>query len=284
MKRSLKTLVSAVAGLGFLTSMAIDASACGGRGGGGGYRANFAPRYYPQQYPQAQCAPQQYQQFPQQQFPQQQFPQQQFSQASQQQFPQQQAQQQIPQQQVQQQIPQQQFSQQAVPQGQGTPMAQNTVAAQTRVVAKPVSTGGANLAGANAAAPVAAAPQQSADGSAEMSALQALSGWDGSEQESPNAEATSQSGFNATGDFVATLANGATVRLRMMEDSTFTWIATNKGKNSSFQGTFSVEAGSLKLLRSSDNQKLEGTLGQTQNGFTFNLGGQNATNLNFIRS
>ncbi len=268
MKRSIKTLVSAVAGLGFLTAMAVDASACGGRGGGGwggGYRQsyNYQPNYYPQ-YPQQQFPQQQFQQVPQQQFSQQQVPQQQFQQ---QQFPQQQGQQ----------VPQQQFSQQAVPQGQGA-VAQNTVAApQARVVAKPVSTNGAN---------VTAVPAQPGQGSAEMSALQALSGWDGGEVATPgDAEATAQATFNPAGDFVATLANGATIRLHMADDSTFTWMATNKGKNSSFQGTYAMEGGALKLLRSSDNQKLEGTFGQTANGFSFKLGsGQTETNMSFVRN
>jgi hypothetical protein len=115
-----------------------------------------------------------------------------------------------------------------------------------------------------------------------MSALQALSGWDGSETP---AEETAQAGFNPAGEFSASLANGATVRLRMLEDSTFTWVATNKGKNSSFQGTYTLEGGSLKLLRSSDNVKLEGTFAQTQNGFAFKLGsGQSETNMSFVRN
>jgi hypothetical protein len=317
MKSTLKTLMSAVAGLGILTSFATDAGACGGRGGGGwgggGFRQNYNYNYqqYPQQYqqyPQQQLPPQQYQQVPQQQV-QQQFPQQQ------QQFPQQQVQQQPGQPQQFQQAPQQpqlqqqqgqqqQFSQQqgmpqqgvqgqGVPQGQamqgqGAPVARNVAAGgpQVRTVAKPVSTGGANVIAQNNGAPVAAAPQQApiqpAQGSAEMSALQALGGWDGSEQP---AEATSQGGFSPTGEFSAALPNGATVRLRMLEDSTFIWTATNKGKDSSFQGTYTIEGSSLKLLRSNDNVKLEGAFGQSQNGFTFKLGsGQTETNMSFVRN
>jgi hypothetical protein len=289
MKSTMKTLVAAVAGLGFLTSMATDASACGGRGGGGwggGHRQNY--NYQPNYYPQ-------YQQYPQQQFPQQQIPQQQFQQVPQQQvqqFQQPQVQQQQFQQQQVQQIPQQQFSQQGVPQGQmqqgqGAPVAQNTVAGpQTRVVAKPVSTAGINVVTNNntpAAAPQVA-PAQPTQGSAEMSALQALSGWDASEP-AGDAQATAQATFNPVGEFIATLANGATVRLRMLDDSTFTWIATNKGKNSSFQGSYTIEGGSLKLLRSSDNQKLEGAFGQSATGFSFKLGsGQTETNMSFVRS
>jgi hypothetical protein len=311
MKSTLKTLVSAVAGLGFLTSMATDASACGGRGGGGwgggfrhnnyNYQSNYYPQYqqYPQQYPQQQLPPQQ---FPQQQVQQQQYQQvpqqqvQQFQQPQGQQLPQQQFQQ-GQQQQVQQAPQQQQFSQQGVPQGQtvqgqqvvqgqGAPVARNAVAApQTRVVAKPVSTGGVNVVSNNAPAAVPqGVPAQPTQGSAEMSALQALSGWDGSEP-AADAQATAQATFNPVGEFVATLANGATVRLSMMDDSTFTWVATNKGKNSSFQGSYTIEGGSLKLLRSNDSQKLEGSFGQSATGFNFKLGsGQSETSMSFVRS
>jgi hypothetical protein len=280
--------------------MATDVNACGhGRGGfGGGYRSynnysyNNAPNY--QAYPQQQIPPQQYQypqQVPQQQYPRQQMPQQQYSQ----QMPQQPMQQQGQPQQYAQSQPQtqpQQFSQQGMPQGQAAQqvqpaMAQN-VAPQARVAAKPVSTGGMNVIAPNTAAPTAPAPQQTvaqpAQSSAEMSALQALSGWDAGEQPAPDAQATAQANLMPTGNFVATLPTGATVQLRLMEDSSFSWIATNKGKSSSFQGSFTIEGGSLKLLRSNDNQKLEGAFGQTQTGFTFKLSGQGDNSLNFIRS
>ncbi|MCU0876406.1 MAG: hypothetical protein MUF06_01255 [Pirellulaceae bacterium] len=86
MSRSLKSLVLVLASAGVVVFPAVDAQACGGKGGGGGYRVAYRPAYN-YQYNYAACPTQprvvqqpiHQQPFPQQQFPQQgQFPQQQF--------------------------------------------------------------------------------------------------------------------------------------------------------------------------------------------------------------
>ena len=101
MSRSLKSLVLVLASAGVVIFPAVDAQACGGKGGGGGYRVAYRPAYN-YQYNYATCPTQPHvvqrpihqQPFPQQQaqFPQQQgqFPQQQGnSRSSPAQFPQQ---------------------------------------------------------------------------------------------------------------------------------------------------------------------------------------------------
>jgi hypothetical protein len=86
------------------------------------------------------------------------------------------------------------------------------------------------------------------------------------------------------GEFSATLTNGTTIRLSLRADGSFNWVATKGDKVSTFQGTFAFGGASLTLNRSSDSQKLEGSLALTTNGFKLQLGGQNAEGLNFVRA
>ena len=120
-------------------------------------------------------------------------------------------------------------------------------------------------------------------------ALEALSGLDSSEAGAAATQASSQSAPAAqqtglTGDFAATLSTvGATIRLRLNGDGSFSWAATTKdGKTSNFQGKFTVNAGKLVLARN-DNQKLEAALTPTTTGFSLKMVGQNASALSFVR-
>jgi hypothetical protein len=88
------------------------------------------------------------------------------------------------------------------------------------------------------------------------------------------------------GEWVASLANGSRVQLSLKSDGNFLWTAANKdGKASSFQGSFTISDGSLSLARSSDNQKLSGSMATTgPNGFSFQLAGAKAPALEFVRN
>jgi len=129
----------------------------------------------------------------------------------------------------------------------------------------------------------AQAPAASAEQSALESALQALMG-DTSAAAQPVSAAPQAA---PTGEFSATISNGSTIRLSLRADGSFVWLANKAGKPSNFQGTFSVNGGSLTLLRGSDKQKLEGSFALTANGFKLRLAGQNGSQnsdeLTFVR-
>ena len=125
----------------------------------------------------------------------------------------------------------------------------------------------------------AQAPAASAEQSAIESALQALMGDTSAAQPVSAAPQAAP-----TGEFSATISNGSTIRLNLRADGSFVWLANKGGKASNFQGTFSVNGGSLTLLRGNDSQKLEGSFALTQNGFSLRLAGQNNNeNLTFVR-
>jgi hypothetical protein len=88
------------------------------------------------------------------------------------------------------------------------------------------------------------------------------------------------------GNWNAALGNGANVRLVLRADGSFSWSATNKtGNASTFRGTFSVGNGSLTLTRADDNQRLAGSMTTgSSNAFSFKMAGNNAANINFVRS
>jgi len=127
----------------------------------------------------------------------------------------------------------------------------------------------------------APAPAASAEQSALESALQALMG-DTSAAAQPVSAAPQAT---PTGEFSATISNGTTIRLSLRTDGSFVWLANKAGKPSNFQGTFSVNGGSLTLLRGNDSQKLEGSFSLTATGFNLRLAGQNNNeNLTFVRA
>lgn len=87
------------------------------------------------------------------------------------------------------------------------------------------------------------------------------------------------------GRWTARPGNGATIRLTLAADGRFEWSAVNAaGKATTFQGSYSIENGSLSLARSNDSQRLTGRM--TSNGaetFKFQLAEDNAANLEFRR-
>jgi len=85
------------------------------------------------------------------------------------------------------------------------------------------------------------------------------------------------------GNWTARTPNGATVQLTLQADGSFTWTANNSGKTNSFQGTYTLGNGSLSLARSTDNQKLAGSITSSASGFNFKLTGAKDSGLNFAR-
>ncbi len=124
--------------------------------------------------------------------------------------------------------------------------------------------------------------------SAQMTALQALASMGGTAANPAPATpaATGATTPSEVGTWTATLSNGARVQLQLQADGTFNWVATNQtGRASSFSGSYSIAGGSLTLVRSTDNQKLAGTMTQNgSNAFNFKLAGANDNGLNFVRA
>ena len=124
-------------------------------------------------------------------------------------------------------------------------------------------------------------------GDAQQSALQALGGF------APPQNAAAQSAIEApqtpqstiAGAWTANLSNGARVQLSLQADGNFSWMAVNKdGQASTFQGTYSMENGSLSLSRSTDGQKLTGSLTPSgTNNFSFKLSDAQSSSLDFVR-
>lgn len=122
---------------------------------------------------------------------------------------------------------------------------------------------------------------------AQQSALQALGGF------APPQTATNQSAVQVpqtqqpafTGTWTANLSNGARVQLLLQPDGNFSWTAVNKdGQSSSFQGTYSMDSGNLSLSRSTDGQKLSGSLtNSSSDKFTFKLSDAQSSSLDFVR-
>ena len=123
---------------------------------------------------------------------------------------------------------------------------------------------------------------------AAQSALLALGGFAppqaAATQTVVQAPETQQPAF--TGTWTASLSNGARVQLLLQADGSFSWTAVNKdGQSSSFQGTFSIDNGSLSLTRGTDGQKLSGSLtSSSANNFSFKLSDANASSMDFVRS
>jgi hypothetical protein len=133
---------------------------------------------------------------------------------------------------------------------------------------------------------------------AAASALQALSGGVSQPQQQvatpSQPEAGTANPLGATqpqmsghvGSWTARLSNGAQVRLDLQAEGRFNWVATNKsGQTSTFQGSYTFGNGSLTLVRSSDNQKLSGTVTLAGNqSFIFKLSGAKDNGLSFART
>lgn len=125
----------------------------------------------------------------------------------------------------------------------------------------------------------------SSTGDAESSALDALGGFAPPTDSAPDTRATTQPALYV-GTWTANLKNGARVQLELEAAGRFRWVATSKNsRTSSFEGTYTVENGSLTLIRAEDNQKLAGNMNQNgENAFRFKLAGTtNAAALEFNR-
>jgi hypothetical protein len=130
-------------------------------------------------------------------------------------------------------------------------------------------------------APAAGAPAVNA----QMTALQLLADFAG-ESQAPAAPAEAEQGlgFNRVGIWTATVSNGAVVQLNLQADSSFVWLASVNGKQSTFQGTYTMDGESLTLTRANDNQRLAGSMSITgENAFTFKLNGTQDAGLSFAR-
>ena len=122
---------------------------------------------------------------------------------------------------------------------------------------------------------------------AQQSALQALGGF------APPQTATTQAAVQVpqtqqpafAGTWTANLSNGARVQLLLQADGNFSWTAVNKdGQSSSFQGTYNMDSGNLSLSRSTDGQKLSGSLtNSSSDKFTFKLSDAQSSSLDFVR-
>ncbi len=167
---------------------------------------------------------------------------------------------------------------------------QTSMTQQTPVVLQNPAAGDGSSNVLNQTAPVVSQPAPATPGnSAELSALQALGGFappqtvETDTQTAPVQETTQQPAF--VGNWTARLSNGATVQLLMQADGTFRWTATNKsGSTSEFQGSYTLEGGQLTLIRSSDSQKLSGSMTTNgSNAFSFQLADSKAPGLDFNR-
>jgi uncharacterized protein (TIGR03066 family) len=120
---------------------------------------------------------------------------------------------------------------------------------------------------------------------AEQSALQMLADFSNPPVQPSATPVDSQAAFNGIGNWTAVVTSDTTVRLDIRADGSFTWTANSKGKQSSFQGTYTLGNQQLTLIRESDKQKLDGSM--TVNGnseFIFRLTGAQDAGLKFVRS
>ena len=121
----------------------------------------------------------------------------------------------------------------------------------------------------------------------QQSALVALGGF------APPQAATTQSAVQVpqtqqpafAGTWTANLSNGARVQLILQADGNFSWTAVNKdGQSTSFQGTYRMDNENLSLSRSTDGQKLSGSLtNSSPDKFSFKLADAQSSSLDFVR-
>ncbi|HZZ72326.1 MAG TPA: hypothetical protein VFE24_08730 [Pirellulales bacterium] len=112
---------------------------------------------------------------------------------------------------------------------------------------------------------------------AQNAAIQAVSASD------PNTANVPAEDNSAAGQYTATISQNASVVLNLQADGTFNWSASNNGKSSSFAGNYTIDNGTLSLMRTNDNQKLEGAFTPAQNGFNFKPRDAKDAGLNFVR-
>ncbi|KLU07703.1 putative signal peptide protein [Rhodopirellula islandica] len=87
------------------------------------------------------------------------------------------------------------------------------------------------------------------------------------------------------GSWNVSLPGEQSVSLKLDSDGSFVWVASKSGSTSQFSGQYRLDGGSLTLVRSEDQQKMEGTWTPSQNGgFVFRVGGGTNGGLSFTRS
>ena len=128
-----------------------------------------------------------------------------------------------------------------------------------------------------------AAPQPS--NSNVNSALAMLAGQQAPQSQTSNAPQTANVNETAkhVGMWTADVNGSTTIRLSLQGDGSFNWVATRDGKESRFDGQFTIADGTLTLARASDNQKLTGSMTFSENGFNFKLNGAKDSGLNFTQ-
>jgi|GEM_PF-5908496 len=121
---------------------------------------------------------------------------------------------------------------------------------------------------------------------ASNSGLSALAILSGQQQQAPaasNVASPADATTNHIGVWKSQANSKATVTLNLNSDGSFEWSATTNGTTQRFSGKFEISGGKLTLVRSSDNQKLAGTMTFNGAGFNFKLDGAKDNGLNFSR-
>lgn len=138
--------------------------------------------------------------------------------------------------------------------------------------------------------PVSAPVDTNVVNDAQLSALQALGGFappEGADVAAAQGNQVQPPVQNPlVGSWTANLSNGSRVQLSLQADGNFSWTAINQAGNAStFQGNYAVGNGTMTLSRSTDNQKLAGSMTMTSAGsFSFKLSDAQAASLEFTRS
>jgi len=101
----------------------------------------------------------------------------------------------------------------------------------------------------------------------------------------PAAPAKPADASTLVGDWTATRADSATIKLALAGDGKFTWALDQKGKPQQFSGTYAV-ADNLLVLKQSNNPMMVGQVASlTNDRFNFKLAGDNPGDpgLTFVR-
>jgi hypothetical protein len=133
--------------------------------------------------------------------------------------------------------------------------------------------------------PAQAQPQRTPSQSTQsgLNALDFLAGTSGPTESSRAPADSPQPQPGHVGTWQAKTPKNAIVTLTLNADGSFSWLADNNGKNSRFDGNFTVADGKLTLSRTSDNQKLAGQFTLSGSRFNFRLDGAKDSGLDFSR-
>jgi tetratricopeptide (TPR) repeat protein len=118
--------------------------------------------------------------------------------------------------------------------------------------------------------------------------LKSISASDATEQATPSQPAAPAKPADASslvGNWTATRADSATIKLDLAGDGKFTWALDQKGKPQQFSGTYTV-ADNLLVLKQGENPRMVGQVAALANDrFNFKLAGDNPSDpgLTFVR-